>query len=176
MNKIKAKKIPTRLSQSLALGGIKDTPAFPLALNVTMPKEHALDHANLNFRFYDFSCSSQGDIRTEEVSSNHEGYRKLHITLDQVDVKGRYAIEAVQTPVVDLDVGGTLMPFNSEFNRPKPAGADEGTGIFNDQQKTEYLDQARGTTYSPDGYAEWAADHGNLRLPRGSVYRDVPEQ
>jgi hypothetical protein len=135
--------ISARLKAELVSSGIKDTPAFPLALNVKMPEAHELDNANLTFRFFDFSCSSSGDIQVSLFESEHSGYRKMKICIEHLDILGRYAIEAMEVPVIDLDLGGTLMPFNSEFNRPRPAGANEGTGVFNEEQKAEYLDNAR---------------------------------
>ncbi|WP_424101149.1 hypothetical protein [Moorena producens] len=135
--------ISAKLKAELIARGIKDTPAFPLALNVKMPETHELDNANLTFRFYDFYCSSSGAIQVAPSESDHSGYRKMKISIEQIDIVGRYAIEAIEVPAIDLDLGGTLMPFNSEFNKPRPAGANEGTGVFNDQQKDEYLDQAR---------------------------------
>ncbi|MDJ0676703.1 MAG: hypothetical protein QNJ36_15215 [Calothrix sp. MO_167.B42] len=135
--------ISARLKAELVSCGIKDTPAFPLALNVKMPEAHELDNANLTFRFYDFSCSNSRTIQAIPLESEHSGYRKMKISIEQLNIVGRYAIEAMEVPAIDLDLGGTLMPFNSKFNKPRPAGADEGTGFFNEQEKEEFLNQAR---------------------------------
>ncbi|WP_263081080.1 hypothetical protein [Endozoicomonas sp. Mp262] len=137
------KTIPTQLKKTLETRGIKDTPAFPLALNVTMPEDYGVDHANLTFRFFNLACSCPGAVRAVEEKADNPSYKKLTLSLEQVQIAGQYAIEAVEAPKVDLDLGGTLMPYDSVFNKPRPAGADQGSGIFNDQQKNEYLDQAR---------------------------------
>ena len=136
------RKKPARLKVTLDACSINNTPAFPLALNVKMPHDHELEHANLTFRFHDFICVCLGDIQVSQEDSSDKNYpKRVKINLDEVQISGKYAIEAVATPEVDLDLGGTMMP-KSLFRKPRPAGADEGTGYFDDTQQQEFLDQA----------------------------------
>ncbi|MCY4045400.1 MAG: hypothetical protein OXE99_09990 [Cellvibrionales bacterium] len=146
------KKLMTKLKQidikqALDSLAIEDTPNFPLALNVNLPDDHVLDHGNVSFRFKDFRLTNEGQVSIHAKASKHSGYQSIKLCIDRMQLTGCYAIDALQTDAVDLDLGGTLMPFDSEFNRPfnrpRPAGTDEGTGFFSDDQKTEYLDQAR---------------------------------
>ena len=72
------KTLSQRLASELSKRALKDTPPFRLALNVDMPQQHELDHANLTFRFYDFECAHEGEIQISPIDSKHEGYRWIN--------------------------------------------------------------------------------------------------
>lgn len=133
--------LPDLLKKEISNIDIKDTPSFPLALNVPMPEDHELDNADLSFRFHGFSCTNRGKISLSRVET--DGKIGFRVCLDHIRVNGQYTVDAKYAPVINLDTGGTLMPYDSEFNRPRPAGAEEGTGYFDQARKDEFLYQAR---------------------------------
>lgn len=135
------------LQRSLEKNGgtiaINDTPSFPLAMNAPMPEGHAYGNGHLSFRFSDLSCH---DLRGFEMSTaaGTGDAEILQLSFPQLSIRGRYAIESKEAQEIDLDLAGTMLPYDYDYKNPQAAGADDGgDGTFTDEQKAQYLDQAR---------------------------------
>jgi hypothetical protein len=135
--------LPHHLQNALASWNIKDTLDFPLALNVKMPTEHALDNAHLSFRFFDFNCINQGIIEVESKQSSNTDSQHFCLTIDKLNIKGLYAIDAKQAPIIDFDVGGNLMPFDTDANQLNEDNTTETQASFTPPQQMSFIIQAR---------------------------------
>lgn len=123
---------------------LKDTPSFPLALNVEMPEGHSSKNGHLSFSLRNFSC--RGMEKFEMITPTDafkDGHLHLVFSFNQLNIKGQYTIDSKYAPEIDLDTAGTTLELNANGYTVAAAGADPGTGAFSDDQKNAMLDQAR---------------------------------
>lgn len=121
-----------------------DTSAYPLARTVQMPQGHKYPSGLLRFSFRDIHCTGMKKLRTNMNDYRING-RKIHmkLTLDALDIKGSYSLDAQNDPEISMDTAGNLMDTSGRTHIPLPAGADPAESTFSDEQQAAYLDQAR---------------------------------
>lgn len=119
--------VASSLRQVMSQYAIEDTPSFPLAMNVTMAEQHPFKQGNLSFRFYDLSCDNIGTISVELAQIQpQDGKTSLQIGLQEIRVKGFYAIDVKDCPEVAVNLISNTNPYSDKPATPLPAGSDEG--------------------------------------------------
>ena len=121
-----------------------DTSAYPLARTVQMPQGHKYPSGLLQFSFRDIHCTGMKKLRTNLNDYRIKG-RKIHMkfTLDALEIKGSYSLDAQNDPEISMDTAGNLMDTPRRAYIPLPAGADPAEPTLSDEQQAAYLDQAR---------------------------------
>jgi hypothetical protein len=120
---------------------LDDTPAYPLARTVPMPADVGYETGALSFRMTDLQLQGVDRLAGAEFEPAESRVR-VKLTLAQVTLRGRYALEVKPDPIVDIDTAGNLMDLAPDALRPIAGGADGDSGSL-DPAKEEWLDQAR---------------------------------
>jgi hypothetical protein len=119
------------------------TPEYPLMFNARMPDGHAFTQGNLSLRFSAMSGQGLQHIEVKGVTRSAEANRyRLELRVPQLLLQGEYSVDAINSPEIALDHGGSMMEFNGASDY-QPAGANGTITPLPPEQKADMLDLAR---------------------------------
>lgn len=122
---------------------LENTPAYPLARTVAMPRGHAYETGAISFCINDLQVDGLQNLTSVARTATPETSRvRLRLTLERLILTGRCVVQVKPDPIIDLDTAGHLMDLDPTACQPVMGGAAPPQGKP-DPDTEEWLDHAR---------------------------------